>query len=762
MSQSPSRPPSRPQSRPQSQSPAPNRELVRVASPGPPARFVPLYQNQAIVHLHVNGEWINSMQEVADYLNTLNPDGVVNTIRSMQDQIQNNAEYLQDVASSLWQLMQTRRDLQERRARNIEAFEDEFQVILNGHNQSMLRRNRIAEAQRRLTASWMTPAFFERVVLNQTNGSSAVLDALYAARTYGSPGRVIQRASALRLQRLAKIGPYSRYGTNDRTITPQDIRHATDNSNSIPASEVRENEAARINGLMVDGRGIHWLEGVPPPGIEEAYTNAGAITAPPGFPTGTVPTNIGADSPRSGAVSPTIQQSIETDPSSRTLRTQNQISYKGMQGINTSKRPRSAASPSPLPRPQPIWEELEKGSPGQKPVDIIDLISGLQTLTVSPTQSPVNPQKVKAIKNPVSKPSQLDKALWSHAMNKARAIAEQRQPPQLSDYQRAQLAESVNSLPNLHASIQRISSGLRETLGGDEDNLRAYIEGLCDCSSMAYSAYNQDRYTVNGVREVAGRLHRAFDGAAARIGNGNENQQGMTVQPSDFDTLIRDEMHSGWLNSIVLMAALLGIARAHGHQQTTFVVHIDHMLLYRTGQITVNNLPLPDRSMNLVIPLHWGNHWTVGLVDIETRTIHHMDSMHQATRHQAGLNIIQQLLGQREDLFGHGDWIIGTMRSGQQANYDDCGLWVIENARRLMEGTDHIAPVGPATRRYIADELYSHLITDTPPLTQQSRREAEVSRVRQVAENASGPGRSFTSSLHISTPGPDMPYLPTS
>jgi hypothetical protein len=47
-----------------------------------------------------------------------------------------------------------------------------------------------------------------------------------------------------------------------------------------------------------------------------------------------------------------------------------------------------------------------------------------------------------------------------------------------------------------------------------------------------------------------------------------------------------------------------------------------------------------------------------------------------------------------------------------------------------MEGTDHIIPMGPATRRYIADELYSHLITDTPPLTQQSQREAKVSRVR--------------------------------
>ena len=55
------------------------------------------------------------------------------------------------------------------------------------------------------------------------------------------------------------------------------------------------------------------------------------------------------------------------------------------------------------------------------------------------------------------------------------------------------------------------------------------------------------------------------------------------MQPSDFNTLIRDKMHSGWLNSIVLMAALLGIARARSHQQTTFMVHINHMLLYCTG-----------------------------------------------------------------------------------------------------------------------------------------------------------------------------------
>jgi hypothetical protein len=62
--------------------------------------------------------------------------------------------------------------------------------------------------------------------------------------------------------------------------------------------------------------------------------NAGKLTAPPGFPTGALPSNTGADiphsgadiphsgtnSPHSGTVCPTIQLSIKTNPSRLNLR----------------------------------------------------------------------------------------------------------------------------------------------------------------------------------------------------------------------------------------------------------------------------------------------------------------------------------------------------------------------------------------------------------------------------------------------------------
>ena len=72
----------------------------------------------------------------------------------------------------------------------------------------------------------------------------------------------------------------------------------------------------------------------------------------------------------------------------------------------------------------------------------------------------------------------------------------------------------MNSLLNLYASIKRLSSGLRETLGFNKDNLRAYIKGLCNYSSIVYTIYNQDRYTINNVYDITGCLYRAFNSAA--------------------------------------------------------------------------------------------------------------------------------------------------------------------------------------------------------------------------------------------------------
>lgn len=792
--------------------PSSNRSSALVPSPAPGSlvAYEPLFQPIATVGIVIAGASVSSPEQLRQHLDSLSPEEVVNTFRNIQDQIRGNAEQLQDIAADIWNLAQTRQVMQTRRARDTAAFDQEFSILRDGHQQSTTRRHRLAEAQNRLTADWMTAAFLNTVVLQQTNGSTTVLDALNSARSFGTPGHVMARASAFRLQRLARIGPYSRYATGDLVITPQDIRFAT----ATPLAPVtihlqNENAAALRHNLVADGHGIHWIRGIPPPGINDAYQNAGArphLTRGSQSPLQTLPSSSirqasplqtlpsssirqasprhasersperrrsspAPQSPRAGPVSPSIRPSLETDPARIAICPQPLVSYAGMQA--SLKRPRQAASPGPPttpPRASRAQSEPAFGAQGDRinlgprPADIMELIGDLRTMTVSPSKSPLNPGNVKLVPLPIQKPSPLDSALWNHVLRKAQAIAERRKPPQPTSQQRYELANSVNSLPNLQASIQRLTSGVQKAPGITEDNLRAYLEGLADGSSVAFAAYDHDQFTVAGLRELAARLQSAFDGGSARIGNGNENEQGFTVAPSDFNTLIRDEQHTGWLNSSVLMAALLGIARAKKHREDSFVVHVDQVLQYRLAQITVENVRMPSVAQNLVIPLHWGNHWTVGLVNVHTRTIYHMDSLHDGRRHRDAISMIQQLLAQYQDLFGQGAWTVSTLRSGKQENSDDCGLWVIENARQLIEGTNTTPYVSAATRRYIAEELFTYLIRDTPTLTEQSRRENEVTHARAVAANALGPGRSQSQPFSVRdscTPGPDMPHLPS-
>jgi len=56
-------------------------------------------------------------------------------------------------------------------------------------------------------------------------------------------------------------------------------------SNPFQLPRYMRTRPARIIGLIADRRGIS-AEGIPPPGIEAAYVNAGELTAPRMFNTG--------------------------------------------------------------------------------------------------------------------------------------------------------------------------------------------------------------------------------------------------------------------------------------------------------------------------------------------------------------------------------------------------------------------------------------------------------------------------------------------
>lgn len=234
----------------------------------------------AYVGVTVNNQYFTSTSALRQYLDSIDSESEIRVFRTIQDQIQHGTESLQEIASDVWGLAQTRQALQARRVQNVDAFTSEFQALAYHAEECRARRQREAEAHRRLTFDWMTEGFLRTVVLEQTNGSTAVLDALNLARTFGiTPVQLMRQASALRLQRLAKLGPYQGYATNDLAITPQDIRFAiSDPPHPTPVHLPREIEAATRHRLIADSQGVHWINGVPPAAIEAAYQNGGAIT----------------------------------------------------------------------------------------------------------------------------------------------------------------------------------------------------------------------------------------------------------------------------------------------------------------------------------------------------------------------------------------------------------------------------------------------------------------------------------------------------
>jgi hypothetical protein len=732
------------------------------------SHYQSLVNRQTTAFVTVSGVALTSREQFRNLLSTLTPDQVIEALRQVQRQIQLNAEILQDIAFDTWTVAQESPDVQAYRRTDAAAFTREFAVLRDGHNQAKQRRNRIEASRRALTQSWMNEDFLDIVIHEQTTGSTAIHDALVAAMRDQNhtltPLELIQRASALRLQRAIGFGPYQR-SSGERTITVNDIRNAfatvpngphRDFAHQLSVSPELESQAASQMGLVTDAQGVHWVGGVQPTGIGLAYANRG----------GQVQRAATINNAPSVAGSQQGQPNITAQPQRNTPKVDYSGQDKGGKGSKRTREKGTGSGGESSPGGGSPLEGLPK-RPKQKrfgpaPVDIIDLISDLRTMKVSPGTPPISPAMVKAQPNPLPKPNALDKAIWAHALRKAQAIHDSREPTPLTQPQKKALSAAANSMPNLYASISRLADAVQEGGKLDDDNLRAYLEGLADGGAVAWAAYDQDQIATADIRRVARNFRLAFDTRRARINNGNEYQQGIEVAREDFETLIRDELHGGWLNGIVLMAALLGIMHANRRDENTFIVHVDHVYGYRTGGLTAADVVLPSTSTNLVLPFHWGNHWTVVLVNVQTRTIRHMDSLPAPGRNEAAVNTVQRLLAQTQNVFGSEPWTVDTTPSGRQTNHDDCGVWVIENARGLLEGTSHIPVVVPSTRRFIAEELFHHLQTWTPANPGPTTREATITRAQSAATGPSQPGSSPNTPFRVSSfaPGPDIPHLP--
>ena len=715
-------------------------------------------QPPTTIGIYVGNEALQSTAHFRAILNRqVSESEVINVFRRIQGQVQSNAELLQDLAFDIWEIAGERDEMKRYRTENTARYNSEFSILHDGHKQAKTRRNRLDQSRRALLADYMTEAFLDVVVTEQTKRSTAVYDALVAAmRTRNqhrlSPVALFYRASQFRLQRLAGIGPYTRQN-NEPTITVADIRHASalqqDGGNvnfmySQHSDSILQSSTADVHELVPDQHSIHWLRGVQPAGIVQAYHNNGQR---PERPEVQGPKPAGGPSAGAGAGA-------------------------GQGGKKGGKKPGNRQ-----PKVIPLNENPNNDSPetkrrkmdryGPMPSDILDLISKLRTLVVVPSGSarPVRSQ-VKQLANPVTNPNHVDNALWRHALRKAHAISRNTQPEPLSQEDMETFNRAADNMPSVYSSVNRVADAVRSGGPPDHPNVLAYLEGIADFATVAFEAHNREYRTTGYVRRLVQRFRDYYGEGLARVNTGNEWNQGMELSASDFESFVHDEMHPGWLNGVTLMASLLAISTSLD-PPVAFVVHVDHMLSYRTGRFTIDDVRLPTAPMNLVIPLHWGNHWTVATVDVTIRTIRHMDSLslHDlGGRQGSAIEAIQRLLRDASNIFGAEPWTVDTTPSGQQPNDHDCGLWVIENARGMLEGSDHTPVVVPATRGHLAQELFEVVQMYQPRGQGATTRQLALSHIPQTV----GEGfttRGLSNSPHRASkyqPGTDIPFLPNS
>jgi hypothetical protein len=97
-------------------------------------------------------------------------------------------------------------------------------------------------------------------------------------------------------------------------------------------------------------------------------------------------------------------------------------------------------------------------------------------------------------------------------------------------------------------------------------------------------------------------------------------------------------------------------------------------------------LPADHEQRDWVVPLHWGNHWTLGYYNRTTNEFAHLDSLGEPgdARDELAVQRLNYMLGRIYP--SRRPTRNSTIRSARQANGYDCGMHVIENARDLAGG----------------------------------------------------------------------------
>ena len=323
--------------------------------------------------------------------------------------------------------------------------------------------------------------------------------------------------------------------------------------------------------------------------------------------------------------------------------------------------------------------------------------------------------------------------LWRLANEHTRAIATNTSP-RVSAEDRHNLMRP-STLRNFGTDMHNIIDGLQRVVPPPSSRtLAGYMTGMQSVSHLV-RAYNLQQGQPDQIRQTITSLLSLYRDAPIWVGEPSSNWAGQGVQiiQQDLNTLIIDPLNDGWLSESMINSLLMMMIHQQFHLNASLgILGHDYYMLHSTQFSAFrratgsnrNQVPIahPAEPRRLVLPVHWGNHWGVMTYNPDTHTMQYWDSHPNPQARQANLNTayetFQNLLSIYQDEMVQPQFrgqapTRGPWSSDVQGNSYDCGVFVVENARRFIEDTgDHPerrAPITTALRAFLIQELQLYL-----------------------------------------------------
>lgn len=359
-------------------------------------------------------------------------------------------------------------------------------------------------------------------------------------------------------------------------------------------------------------------------------------------------------------------------------------------------RPAQRTSPAPPTQPAPPTNTASLNQPAQQaaatPSRQLPMRStrNTQPLYTATAPTPRSSQKKTSKPPPTASTVQLGKAASQASSSKASSQAS------------ASSAAGQKGVSNVarQASPSSVAGSTHGGIGGGPITISSasVAKSQSAVSTIQRDPNNPRAEIISAFVDLGlGSSHNITVGDNSIVSRRSVNQ---ILQRRNAD---EDEEHTGWYSDETV-AALLDVLLMGENLQ----VHTWNSTSWAAFVSERNNYALVPQEMRLevqdiVIPVHAGNHWVLVYISTSDRTIYYLDSMHNEARRRGILETVRGftdvLEANEEHWVGLRQYAISNVRSEQQRNSRDCGVYLVENAVRMVRSLQPAAAVNTITSR---------------------------------------------------------------